>query len=98
MRRAIFRHMDAPTTVARLSCDEPTARRLAAFLGESLDTADSACAAFEDDAGHWQRGIHFRHMPEEAGCRDLVRLGGRVTAADSLGIERVAGHDWVAES
>ncbi len=35
--------MNAPTTVARLACDEPTARRLAAYLGESLDAEDTAC-------------------------------------------------------
>ena len=90
--------MNVPTTVARLSCDEPTARRLAAFLGESLDTADSACAAFEDDAGNWQVAIHFRNIPDEAGLRELVRLAAGETAADALSIERVAANDWVAES
>jgi ribosomal protein L11 methyltransferase len=79
--------MNAPTTVARLSCDEPTARRLAAFLGESLDNADSACAALEDDAGHWQVAIHFRNFPDEAGLRELVRLAAGETAADALSIE-----------
>jgi ribosomal protein L11 methyltransferase len=90
--------MNAPTTVARLSCDEPTARRLAAFLGESLDNADSACAAYEDDAGHWQVAIHFRNFPDEAGLRELVRLAAGETAADALSIEHVAANDWVAES
>ena len=90
--------MNAPTTVARLSCDEPIARRLAAFLGESLDAADSACAAFEDDAGRWQVAIHFRTMPDEASLRDLVRLVAGETAADALSIEPVAANDWVAES
>ena len=90
--------MNAPTTIARLSCDEPTARRLAAFLGESLDNADSACAAYEDDAGHWQVAIHFRNMPDEAGLRELVRLAAGETAADALSIEHVAANDWVAES
>jgi len=90
--------MNAPTTVARLSCDEPTARRLAAFLGESLDATDSACAAFEDDAGRWQVAIHFRNTPDEAGLRDLVKLAAGEAAADALSIERVPAHDWVAES
>src|SRR5499433_2191663 len=98
MRRAILRRMNAPTTVARLSCDEPTARRLAAFLGESLDAADSACAAFEDDAGRWQVAIHFRDMPDEASLRDLVMLAAGEAAANALSIERVAANDWVSES
>jgi ribosomal protein L11 methyltransferase len=60
--------------------------------------ADSACAAFEDDAGHWQVAIHFRNIPDEAGLRELVRLAAGETAADALSIERVAANDWVAES
>src|SRR5215813_4364952 len=98
MRRAILRRMNAPSTVARLSCDEPTARRLAAFLGESLDATDSACAAFEDDAGHWQVAIHFRNAPDEAGLRDLVKLAAGEAAAKALSIERAPANDWVAES
>jgi ribosomal protein L11 methyltransferase len=90
--------MIAPTTVARLSCDGPTARRLAAFLGESLDAVDSACAAFEDDAGRWQVAIHFRNAPDEAGLRDLVKLAAGEAAAKALSIERVPANDWVAES
>ena len=90
--------MNAPTTVARLSCDGPTARRLAAFLAESLDAVDSACAAFEDDAGRWQVAIHFRNAPDEAGLRDLVKLAAGEAAAKALSIERVPANDWVAES
>jgi len=90
--------MNAPTTVARLSCDEPTARRLAAFLGESLYATDSACAAFEDDAGRWQVAIHFRNTPDEAGLRDLVKLVAGEAAANALSIEWVPANDWVAES
>ena len=90
--------MNAPTTVARLSCDELTARRLVAFLGESLDATDSACAAFEDGAGDWQVAIHFRNTPVEAGLRDLVKLAAGEATANALSIERVPANDWVAES
>ncbi|MGB8178462.1 MAG: 50S ribosomal protein L11 methyltransferase, partial [Pseudolabrys sp.] len=90
--------MNAPTIVARLSCDEPTARRLAAYLGETLDAADSACAAFEDDSGHWQVAIHFRNAPDEVGLRDLVKLAAGDAAAEALSIERIPGADWVARS
>src|ERR1035437_4573674 len=37
------------TTVARLACDQPTARRLAPYLRESLDPESTACAAFEGE-------------------------------------------------
>ena len=89
--------MNAPTIVARLSCDEPTARRLAAYLGETLDAADSACA-FEDNFGHWQVAIHFRNAPDEVGLRDLVKLAAGKAAAEALSIERIPGADWVARS
>jgi ribosomal protein L11 methyltransferase len=90
--------MSAPTTVARLSCDEPTARRLAAYLGQSLDPVDSACAAFEDDAGRWQVAIHFRNAPDETVLRELVKLAAGQAAADALRIERVPPSDWVTLS
>lgn len=45
--------MDAPTSVARLICDEPTARRLVTYFSECLDPEDTACAAFEGGDGRW---------------------------------------------
>jgi ribosomal protein L11 methyltransferase len=90
--------MNSPTTVARLACDEPTARRVAAFLGESLDADNAACAAFEDETGGWQVAVHFRHAPDEANLRSLVAIAAGETASRSLSIESVAATDWVAQS
>ena len=90
--------MNSPTTVARLACDEQTARRLAAFLGESLDSEDTACAAFEDGAGSWQIAIHFRQPPDEASLRSLVAIAAGESASRLLSIEPVAAADWVAQS
>ena len=84
------------TTVARLACDEPTARRLAARLGETLD--DAVCAAFADDGGQWQVAIHFRDRPDEASLRALVAIAAGEAAAAALVIEPVAPADWVKES
>ena len=84
------------TTVARLACDEPTARRLAAVLGESLDGA--VCAAFEGDAGRWQVAVHFSAPPDEQAVRGLVALAAGDEAAAGLTFEPVASADWVAES
>ena len=86
------------TTVARLTCDEPTARRLAAYLGEIFGADDTACAAFEDDRGQWQVAIHFRDPPDEAGLRAQVALVAGENAAASLRIEPVAVADWVQQS
>ena len=90
--------MNSSTTVARLACDEQTARRLAAYLGESLDGEDTACAAFEDGAGRWQVAIHFRQPPEEANLRSLVAIAAGEAASRLLTIEPVAAADWVAQS
>src|ERR1044072_5277880 len=90
--------MSSPTTGARLTCDEQTARQLAAYLGESLNAEDTACAAFEDDSGRWQIAIHFRQPPEEASLRGLVAVAAGEAASRQLVIEPVAATDWVAQS
>jgi ribosomal protein L11 methyltransferase len=90
--------MNSSTTVARLACDEQTARRLAAFLGESLGGENTACAAFEDATGCWQVAIHFRDAPDEAALRSLVEVAAGPSASSSLRIEPVAATDWVAQS
>jgi len=98
MRRANLRDMNGPTSVARIICDESTARRLAAYLGESLDDEGSACAAFEGEDGRWQVAIHFRAAPDEAKLRDLVTVAVDGATADALTIENVGMADWVAQS
>jgi ribosomal protein L11 methyltransferase len=90
--------MNAPTTVARLTCDETTARRLASYLAESLDAEDAACAAFEGDDGRWQLAAHFRNAPDETRLRQLVALAAGEAAANALSIERIVTADWVAQS
>jgi ribosomal protein L11 methyltransferase len=90
--------MTAPTSVARLICDEPTARRLATFFSECLDPEDTACAAFEGDDGRWQLAIHFRETPNEAALRTLMADAIDGQAADALTIEPVEAADWVAQS
>jgi len=86
------------TTVARLACDQPTARRIAAYLGEIFSADDTACAAFEGDGGQWQVAIHFRRAPDEAAVRAQVAIAAGDAAAAALRIEQVAPADWVAES
>lgn len=90
--------MTAPTTVARLLCDEATARRLATFFSECLDPDDTASAAFEDDNGRWQIAIHFRDPPDEKLLRDMVADAADAQAAAALTIEPVEAADWVAQS
>jgi ribosomal protein L11 methyltransferase len=84
------------TTLARLACDEATAKRLAERLSEQFEEA--AAAAFEGTDGLWNLELHFEAPPDEA----LVRLTvGQLAGAESaarLTFETVAAKDWVAAS
>src|ERR1041385_123072 len=81
------------TTLARLACDEATAKRLAERLSEQFEEA--ATAAFEGTDGLWNLELHFEARPDEA----LVRLTvGQVAGADSaarLTFETVAAKTGV---
>ena len=66
------------TSVARLVCDEATARRVADLLSESLEAAETAIAAFEGAGGQWTVEVHFEAPPDETALRALV---GSVTGA-----------------
>ena len=89
---------DKPTSVARLICDEPTARRLSSTLGEIFGAGDTACAGFEDAGGRWQVAIYFREAPDEAALRAQVARVAGDDAAAAVAIEPVAPADWVKES
>jgi ribosomal protein L11 methyltransferase len=84
------------TTLARLVCDEATARRLADSFSERFDEA--ATAAFEGADGRWNLEIHFETPPDQAAVRlTLSQIAGGETAA-RLTFERIAAQDWVAAS
>jgi ribosomal protein L11 methyltransferase len=89
--------MSSATTVARLVCDEPTARQLAEDLAEKLDADSTVCAAFSDNA-HWRLEIYFRNAPDEPAIRALIAATADRAAAAALSFERVAARDWVAAS
>ena len=93
-----MRRMKAPTTVARLTCDESTPAGLPLISAKASGAEDTACAAFEGDDGHWQVAIHFGSPPDETSLRELVTLAAGQAAADALRIEPVADSDWVAQS
>ena len=78
--------MDAPTIVARLAGDEPTARRLAGALGETLDAESTVCSAFEGGDGQWQAAVYFRAPPERAlleASLELAWVGGTTRRRNS---------------
>ena len=82
------------TAVARLVCDEGTARRVANLLSESPEAGEAAIAAFEGAGTQWAVEVHFETPPDEAALRRLVAT---VTGA-RLTFHTVAPKDWVAAS
>jgi ribosomal protein L11 methyltransferase len=83
------------TTLARLTCDEPTARRLATFFDDRLGD-DVAVAAFENGAGQWAVEITFTAAPDQNAIRELVESGGANPA--ELQFAELSEKDWVAAS
>src|SRR5438046_2508469 len=86
------------TALARLACDEGTARRVADSLSESFDSAGTAVAAFEGPGRLWNVEIHFEHPPDVAELRKLVAQAAGGDAATRLVFESVEAKDWVAAS
>ncbi|MDO9413639.1 MAG: 50S ribosomal protein L11 methyltransferase [Pseudolabrys sp.] len=91
--------MNEATTVARLVCtDQAAARRISAYMAETLDANDTACGSFETDDGVWHVAVHFREPPDQHMVRELVALAADDAAAAALTFENVEAKDWVAES
>jgi ribosomal protein L11 methyltransferase len=87
-----------PTTVARLTADETTARRIIDLAAESLDPLAAVAGASEDGPGRWSIAIHFRDPPNETAVRALVALAAGPDAADTLAFETTSPKDWVKAS
>jgi ribosomal protein L11 methyltransferase len=82
------------TTLAHLTCNEPTARRLATFFDDRLGD-DVAVAAFEND-GQWAVEIIFASAPDQNAIRELAKSGGADPTA--LQFAELSEKDWVAAS
>jgi len=86
------------TIAARLKTDEQTARRIAAFLSETLDAEEAACAAFESEGGGWEVAVHMQAAADRARLRELVGLAAGEEASAALRFESVGDTDWVRQS
>jgi ribosomal protein L11 methyltransferase len=83
------------TAIARLACDEGTARRIVATVGEALPD-DTACSAFESADGDWTVEIFFHGTPDRATLETLVRAAG--CDPEKLVYDAVSERDWVQAS
>jgi ribosomal protein L11 methyltransferase len=80
------------STVARLTTDAATARRIDEALAEALTDA-VATSAFEEADGRWSLALHFRAPPDEAAVRALIAAAGGDAAAATF--ETLPPADWV---
>lgn len=89
-----------PTTIARLTADETTARRLSEIMAEILPADDVAVSAFEVDeaARQWAVEFVFEHAPDQAAFRALLEAQTNGQTAKSLIFETLQAKDWVAAS
>jgi len=85
------------TQVARLDCDESTARRIAALLGQTLPEG-VAVSVFEKDAGQWAVAVHFGDGLSKDELREVVADAADSDAAAQLRFETVAQQDWIKAS
>src|SRR5690242_15098633 len=84
------------TTLARLVCNEATAKRLADSLSERFD--QTATAAFEGTDGRWNLEVHFETAPDQDSTRLTVSQIAGAEVAARLTFEEIAAKDWVAAS
>lgn len=89
-----------PTTIARLTTDEATARRLSELMAEILPADEVAVAAFESNASARQWGVEFvfQQPPDQAAFRELLAQQAGDALVQSLRFETLQPQDWVAAS
>jgi ribosomal protein L11 methyltransferase len=89
--------------VLRLACSEAEARAAADAMVEFFDPAETAAAAFEDEASPvepkpWMLEVFFGRVPDDAFVRGLLAAAVGVERAGAARFEDVAERDWVARS
>jgi ribosomal protein L11 methyltransferase len=91
--------------VMRLKCDEAQARSIADLVVETFDPAETAAAAFEENASTaswgptpWVVEVYFGHAPDEDNVRALVACAVGEELASQIAFGRVEKKDWVASA
>jgi ribosomal protein L11 methyltransferase len=90
--------------MARLVCDEASARAIADLVVESFEPAETAASAFEIDAPSagggkaWMVEVYFGFAPNEEALRELVAAAAGKAAAAALEFGRTPERDWVANA
>lgn len=88
-----------PTHLMKLVCDEATARSVADIVVEMFDPAETAAAAFENEAtGRWEVEVYFSAEPDMDMVRDLVAGAAGADAAAAVTFDAIDEKDWVKAS
>jgi ribosomal protein L11 methyltransferase len=88
----------ADTTIATLTAEEQSARRLADRFAETFFTDEAAVSLVDAGQGRWCVTCYFRANVNEAAVRALAISAAGAAAGKALRFERIAAKDWVAES
>ncbi len=91
--------------VMQLKCDETQARAVADLVVETFDPAETAGAAFEENASTaswaatpWVVEVYFGQAPDEDNVRALVAVAVGEELAGQITFGRVEKRDWVASA
>jgi len=88
----------ADTTIATLTAEEQSARRLADRFAETFFTDEAAVSLVDAGQGRWCVTCYFRANVNEAAVRALAISAAGAAAGKAVRFERIAAKDWVAES
>jgi ribosomal protein L11 methyltransferase len=91
--------------ILRLKCSEDEARTVADLVVETFDPAETAAAAFEENASTaswaatpWMVEVYFGHEPDQDNVRALVAAAVGEELAQKIEFGRVEQKDWIASS
>jgi ribosomal protein L11 methyltransferase len=86
------------TTLATLTTDEHSARRVAHAFADRFFAEEVAVSLVDNGREGWRLSLYFRATPDKEAIRALVTLAAGAAAGGSLQFERIAGKDWIRES
>ncbi len=88
----------ADTTIATLTVNEQSARRIADCFAEAFFAEDAAVGLVDAGQGRWRVTFYFRSKFNEGAVRDLAMSAAGRTVSKGLRFKRIAAKDWVVES
>jgi ribosomal protein L11 methyltransferase len=88
----------ADTTIATLTADEQSARRVANCFAEAFFADEAAVSLVDVGQGRWCVTCYFRANVDEGAVRDLAIAAAGAATGTTLRFERIAAKDWVAAS